>query len=560
MKQVLFNLIPLFTFLLISPHEKPVVTFINPVAHKIVLAGNFGELRNSHFHAGLDIKPSSPNREGDAILSVAEGHVSRIKIDRGGYGRAIYIDHPNGYTSVYGHLSGLNDALTAYVKNLQLQFLSYEIDVYPEANSLTVKQGEIIGRLGSSGISHGAHLHFEIRETQTETPVNPMIFGIKGIDTQAPVIASCTVHGLDIHMHTIFSQKLTPFRSKAGESKILELEVPAWRAGLSIYSFDRMNGANNKNGIYSLKMTVDDTVYYQFNVDKVAFPESRRINAHTDYIIKQKSSISEILCYQLPGNDLSFISTSINRGMINLYASKPRLVKIEVGDIDGNTTTQYLSLTRRLDMVTASPQPFQKWLTQGIPDSFYMDGLGICLGKKCLPYDLPLNINVDSTSETTTYDIGSSSLPLLEDIKVYFPLEENENSILVMRKGKRIVAPKYEIVNGKYVAYISEFGRYQFYTDTVPPSIVAVHFPPRPKSNSMMRFYLKDNVKPKSKNLDMKYNVWIDHVWYPCEYRSMSEVLYVPVFADGQSHHVLIETIDFSGNKAEWSGEYLSGI
>ena len=146
--------------------------FDSPIKHDVVLAGSFGELRTSHFHAGLDIKPSKFNISGDSLFVAAPGYISRIKIQNGGYGRVLYVDHPNGYTSVYAHMMEFKDSIEQYIQKMQLASQSYEIDIYPQKGKISLPRGAFIGLLGNSGRSYGAHLHFELRNTDDRRLIN----------------------------------------------------------------------------------------------------------------------------------------------------------------------------------------------------------------------------------------------------------------------------------------------------------------------------------------------------------------------------------------------------
>ena len=140
----------------------PTNYFRKPLDIPILLSGTFGELRTNHFHAGLDIKTQQV--EGLNVYSAAQGYVSRIKISHWGYGKALYITHPNGYTSVYAHLKKFNNRIEAYIKKQQYKKESFEVHVFPTSTELPVSKDEIIAFSGSTGGFVGPHLHFEIRK------------------------------------------------------------------------------------------------------------------------------------------------------------------------------------------------------------------------------------------------------------------------------------------------------------------------------------------------------------------------------------------------------------
>ena len=170
MKKALLFLLSIICIQVHSQQELPQDYFENPLNVPIVLAGTFGELRSNHFHSGLDIK--TQQREGLEVNAAAEGYISRINIQHYGYGKALYVQHPNGYTTVYAHLKKFSPEIEAYVKKRQYANETYEIELFPEADELQVEANELIAFSGNTGGSGGPHLHFEIRD-ENEQPINP---------------------------------------------------------------------------------------------------------------------------------------------------------------------------------------------------------------------------------------------------------------------------------------------------------------------------------------------------------------------------------------------------
>ena len=171
--------------------------FSSPIPDSLLqLAGNFGEIRPNHFHAGLDIRTA--NQEGMKILAVADGYVSRIKISATGYGKCLYITHPNGFVSVYGHLKSYNDSIGKFAKAAQYALELFEIEVFPKENELPVKKGQLVALSGNTGGSSGPHLHFEMRDEKTESAINPLLFGYNVKDNIKPVIKALYLYQFDL--------------------------------------------------------------------------------------------------------------------------------------------------------------------------------------------------------------------------------------------------------------------------------------------------------------------------------------------------------------------------
>jgi len=188
-----YSIIIIFIILtsnLFAQKKYPQNYFRSPIDFKIQIAGNFGELRNNHFHAGLDILTGG--KVGKNIYTIADGYVSRINISSGGYGNALYVTHPNGYVSVYGHLKSFKKELEIYLDSVQHSKQQFAMNLYPLPDKFPVKKGEIIAFSGNSGRSSGPHLHFEIRERESEEPVNPFLFGIGPKDNVSPRFFSVT--------------------------------------------------------------------------------------------------------------------------------------------------------------------------------------------------------------------------------------------------------------------------------------------------------------------------------------------------------------------------------
>ncbi|MGB0839764.1 MAG: M23 family metallopeptidase, partial [Chitinophagales bacterium] len=227
----------------------------NPLDPPLILAGTFGELRSNHFHGGLDIKTGGV--ENWKIYSIADGYVSRIKVSSGGYGKAIYVTHPNGYTSVYAHVNGFFPELDEYIQNQQYARQSFYFDDAIPADLFPVKKGQVIAKSGNTGSSTAPHLHFEIRDTFSEAALNPLLFGYQVADTRLPLIEQLGVYPI-----LDFNKKGTPktydVKKVNGKYALANgqnlLQLPYYQVGLGLKAYDKQNAANNLNGIYSLKV------------------------------------------------------------------------------------------------------------------------------------------------------------------------------------------------------------------------------------------------------------------------------------------------------------------
>ena len=283
MGRILFVLLFLSAILLSnSQMAYPKDYFRKPLDIPLILSGTFGELRSNHFHSGLDIK--TQKRTGLKILASAEGYVSRIKISHWGYGKALYITHPNGYTTVYGHLKKFSPEIEEYVKKRQYEKESFVIQLFPKSDELKVEKGELIAFSGNSGSSGGPHLHYEIRDANAK-PINPMYFGIDIADTKKPEVRAGVVYSFGDTSHVNQSNSIKNLvLKKQTDGSLLANKITAYGTiGFGINAIDRQDGALNHNGIFDLEMKVNGTTVYHHSVNTFSFSESRYINSLVDF-------------------------------------------------------------------------------------------------------------------------------------------------------------------------------------------------------------------------------------------------------------------------------------
>lgn len=498
--------------------------FISPVKHPIVLAGSFGEIRSTHFHAGLDIKPSGQATR-DSIFASEMGYISRIKINRSGYGKAVYINHPSGYTTVYAHLHALSDDLESYVWKMQRATESYEIDVYPNPGEMVLQKGGYIGFMGNTGRSYGPHLHFEIRETRTEEPINPMLFGIGPTDSIPPTVKAIMIHSLskdyDVVDRVSFSAGKLPEKIKA----------KGWRVGIGLSGYDQMNYAANKNGIYQKSLFVDDTLYYQQTLDRVSFYEMNQIKAHIDYSTKVQEKSTYAMMYTTPANNLMIIDSIFGDGVFPIYASKPRKLKIVCKDLNGNETILKTEVWRDTQMSELKPEHYDLLAKYDRENKITHGEVSLTIPQGALEKDEKITIRIDSSSLGKAYYIGDRHIPLLLNAKVNISIPNafsNSNKVLLVNvdDGKFIdygTTIHKDIVS----SYIGSFGKYQLIQDTIPPylSVVSGYF----NGSELIAVEAHDNVEIKGSAIDFTYDTYVNGVWTPFEYKSLDKKIYIAV-------------------------------
>ncbi len=301
-----------------------------PLDIPLVLSGTFAELRGNHFHGGIDIK--TQGRSGLKIYSVAAGYVSRIAVNPYGYGNALYLRHPEGYTTVYGHLNAFYPELEAWVEEQLRDRSKNDGNLYPSPEQFKVTRGQLVAFSGNTGGSFGPHLHFEIRDTKTEEPLNPLEFGIEVKDTRKPDIRGLKWTAKDF--------------SDAGSFKSGDTIKSTSALGIDLFTTDKQDLANNNNGVYAIEASIDDQTFFTANYRRINFSTSRFINAHINYDLYCSGGVRYTRLYELENNPLKITDTyeisapafRASKGWITVAQDSVVKLEASVKDFKGNTS------------------------------------------------------------------------------------------------------------------------------------------------------------------------------------------------------------------------------
>ena len=302
------------------------------------LSANMGELRTYHFHAGIDIK--TQGTQGFEVYAAADGYISRIKVATGGYGNALYILHTNGTTSVYAHLQKYNPPVAEFVVKTQYDRKSFEVDIYPENNAFKIKKGEVVGYSGNSGSSQGPHLHFEIRDNQ-QRPLNPLKYRFPEIkDNIAPEVRRIVLRTMDKYSRINNRYGRFEFNVlKQGTRYTIPVPITAsGNIGVEILTHDKLNGANNRNGVPCMELSLDEKRVFQQNLQRFSFSETRGILIHTDYQTAREKGHRFVKMYVDNGNELPFYETNETNGIIKISKDSTHKVQISLWDIYNNNS------------------------------------------------------------------------------------------------------------------------------------------------------------------------------------------------------------------------------
>lgn len=337
-KILLINIL-LVTTLNEIPKDKSI--FISPVKIPLQLSANFGELRIDHFHSGLDIKTQGVT--GKEVVATANGFIYRISVSPGGFGKAIYIRHPTGYSTVYGHLDKFSPIIEKYVTDQQYEKQSFTLTLFPPKDKFPVRQGDIIAYSGNSGGSVGPHLHYEIRKSDSEIPINPLLFEFGTGDNIEPVIEKLVIYPSNSNTLINNQNIVRKINVTGGHGNYFipadnEITISGL-AGFGLKAFDLMNDSYNKCAVYSFELAIDSVTIFRYVMDAFSFNESRYVNSHIDYETYMKENIYIERAFILPNDKLSVYKEAVNRGIFNFNDDKIHHAEIIVKDVQNNKST-----------------------------------------------------------------------------------------------------------------------------------------------------------------------------------------------------------------------------
>ena len=499
--QIHLILAGIFLFAGITNNTAEAQQLRKPMDIPVLLSGNFGELRSNHFHSGIDFKTQGV--EGKPIHSVQDGYVSRISVSPWGYGNGLYITHPDGTTTVYGHLQKFSQKITAYLKEKQYEQESFNVNLSLTPDELPVKEGELVALSGNTGSSGGPHLHFEVRDTETEEPMDPIEYYKDLIkDTQAPKIQGIMVYsmpGKGVVNGSRRKLELKPVTAKNGK-QTLTGKIEAWgEIGLAVKGYDYMDNTSNIYGIKDITLTADSQVIFHSNLDRFAFDESRYLNSFTDFEEWKEHRSFYIKSFVDPGNRLRFIE-SLNRGILTIDEPRTYHLTYQLADAFGNTTQLSIQIEGKEQPIpevdTENTELFHWWSD----NRFGAKGIRLTIPKGNLYDDLYFHYSVkeDSAALGATHILHNKPVAFHKSAKLSLRLQtdtlENKQQygIVRLQNGRRSwTGGVYR--NGWVDADIKEMGSYTLGQDLVPPTITPLN-PATWVSKQAIALRLSDNL------------------------------------------------------------------
>jgi hypothetical protein len=401
-----------------------------PIKMTSYLAGNFGELRPNHFHAGLDFKTQGTT--GHPVYAFDGGYVARAAINAYGYGWVLYVAHPSGLTTVYGHLSSFADSIMTRVRAYQLQNEVNNPDITFEPGEIPVHRGEQIALSGNTGSSGGPHVHFEVRDTEKGEYYDPMVFFLDKIkDTTAPEVRGLYLYPLGgLANGSGKMQSLALSSDGRGGKKVTKIPTAWGPIGVGIKAYDRMDGTTNIYGVKAVRLYVDDSLVYSFQENNFVFEEHRYTNSVTDYREWQVNRSMIMKSFREPGNHLRMIRRAVNDGVLNINEERLYHLRYELQDAHGNKTV--LPFTLRGVRATL-PTPKARTLHHASPaEPFRIDSAGFRFeapaGSFYTELDLPLKVqtapDVNRPCVSPIYQLGDEHIPVHSYCRVTIALPE----------------------------------------------------------------------------------------------------------------------------------------
>lgn len=537
-------LAPLFLF----SQDYPQDTFQSPLGIPLDLSGSFGELRSNHFHSGLDFKTTG--KEGLPVYAAGDGYVSRIKISTFGYGKAIYITHPNGYTSVYGHLQKANGAIQDYIKKRHYQEKSYEIEMYLYPTELPVKKGDIIAYSGNTGGSGGPHLHFEFRDTKSEQIINPMHFGFKKVikDERKPIIQGVVAYPID---STIVNNSQKPINisfSKQADGSYLSIKVKAnGKVAFGINAYDFCTNGYNKNGLYKVKAYLNGVLQYQYGFDSFAFDESRYINNFIDYERFHEMGQRVQKLFQLSEYPLSVVSGNKKDGIIKVQPNTNYNYKVELYDFHGNKVDLVIPIefafqeTKIAKTIQKTPY-YIKAKTESI---FEKNNVSVYVPENAFYNNFYMNFDV-SNDIVTLHD---DSVPVHKNITLTFndvvglTEEQLSKTYIATLDGYKLDYNNTYRKGNSFSVKTKTLGKYKLAQDTAPPRIYNVNFVEGKKLTDQKTISV--SVTDLHSDIDT-YNGYLNGKWILMEYdyktKKLTHNLDDKIYVEGRNDLKIVVT------------------
>ncbi|WP_298480308.1 M23 family metallopeptidase [uncultured Maribacter sp.] len=550
-----FTFVLLFSFHVFSQNQYPKDAFRSPLDIPMILAGTFGELRSNHFHSGIDIK--TQQREGIKVYGIGDGTITRIKVSLWGYGKVLYITHPNGYTSVYGHLQKFSPEIETYIKKIQYQKKMYEVEVFPDFGELKIKKGDLIAYSGNTGGSAGPHLHFEIRSSATEKPTNPLLYGYEVADATNPTLLKLFGYPISKDAQIKQSNKRVQlnFKKQKDGTFLADKINASGTIGFGFIAFDRQDMAANKNGIYSVNMSVNGTTYTNYDFETFSFTETRYINTLIDYDYYGKYRQRIQKCFKSAGNRLSIYNELKNDGKINIIEGLSYSVELLINDLKNNVTKLIIPIEGKKDLLKIKKEEKKtaNYIIAKKPNNYSIGPAKVYFPSNTFYENFYMNLE----NQNDTVTIHSNKVPAHRNFTITFDAskysKEEQKQLFIARldqKKRPSHVSTYKRGN-TFTTRTKYLGTYTIAKDSIAPKISLKNFKEKQWLNNYK--YLTVKITDDLSGINT-YSATLNGEWILMEYESKKNTLtynFDDKILNKKQCELKIVVTDNVGNKSE---------
>ena len=502
----------------------------SPVEIPILLSGTFGEFRKTHFHTGVDIK--TQGKEGLKIKAIDDGDLIRVKVSTSGYGKAVYIRHYDGTTSVYAHLKKFSPKIQHIIKRLQYEKKRYEIEKFFKEGEIKLKKSEIIGISGNTGGSSGPHLHFELRDTKMEKPLNPLKYGYYVADTIPPSIQNIFIY--KFLKDKIFKKIKIRLNRNENIYSVKDTIESTGILGFGYSGYDRQNSSYNRNGIYKRDLTINGKSVFSYKFDDLTFQDGKKIDLLIDYKAYNIDKIRIKKLYQNINSKFSFLENGDNYGLFNVVEDSLYNIKIIFEDINKNK-----SIVSMIIKGSKNENRFD-FSESDIESKLYHPDLEYEKKYENLKFKIPKNAFYEPTELNFDYKLDTISIRRFtkapkNGLKLEFLIPKNLDSINLRQTcvGKLNINNKGEKNKLQYVfgnkndslIFVKSMsgGKYFLTKDTIPPSIKPLNFKNKKWMTNLST--LKIRVDDEFSGIK-KYTASINGKWILMEHEPKRKLLF----------------------------------